>query len=254
MCGEALTPAAAAYLATMRRTSEVCRARPPRVSRRASGGAAAAAAAPPEHAAPGREVAFEGRRGFVAQRHHAHLAALAAHQQLAVARVDVGAAQVDQLLAAQSAAVEQLEDEPVAKGEGVGADDRVADGVDFGGPQGVRQPPPPARAGKILRGVDGEHAARGEKAAERAHGRELAGERGGGVTAVTEVGGVGAHRAAVERVERDAAGVKPFVELSEVGAVGAARRGRGAAHLEAAQELGDQVAGCRLWAVAAWPS
>ncbi len=108
----------AAYLLTTRRTSEVCSGRPLRVKQKgALGRCGSCACAPPEGAPSLGEVPFERRDGFVAQRHHPHLAALAAHQQLAARRVHVVAADVDQLLTAQAAAVQQFEHEPVAQGQ-----------------------------------------------------------------------------------------------------------------------------------------
>ena len=143
----------AAYLVTTRRTSEVCSRRPLRVNRRApSGGGEAAPRRRPRAPRP-VEVTLERRGGFVAERYDPHLAPLAAYQQLAARRAHVVAAHVDQLLAAQPAAVQQLEHEPVAQGQRVGAAHRVADRVDFGRSQGVWQAPPATGARKVLRGV-----------------------------------------------------------------------------------------------------
>jgi hypothetical protein len=173
--------------------------------------------------APCRQVAFEGRRGLVAERHQAGLAALAVDEELSLGGADVVAAQIDQLLAAQTAAVEQLEDEPVAQRQRIGADDGVADGVDLGRPQGVRQAPAAARAGQVLRRIGRQHAPFGQKAAERAHGRELASQGSGGIAAPAKLRSEGAHRAAVERGEIDPALAAPVGELGQVGGIRAPR-------------------------------
>lgn len=102
-------------MATMRRTSEVCSGRPLRLSR----------------SAPRGQVALERRAGFVAERHHTHLAALAAHEQFAALCVDVVAAQIDQFLTAQTAAVEQFKRQAVAQRESIRAPHGVADRIDL---------------------------------------------------------------------------------------------------------------------------
>jgi hypothetical protein len=107
----------------------------------------------PEGTPPSREVTLERRGGFVAERYDPHLAALAAYQQLAARRAHVVAAHVDQLLAAQPTAVQQLEHEPVAQGQRVGAAHRVTDRVDLGRSQGVWQAPAAAGTRKVLRRV-----------------------------------------------------------------------------------------------------
>ena len=108
--------------------SDVRSARPLRESSSGASrrGAPAAAAAPAsrlalELAAAALEVPAQRGRGLVAQRHDAHLAALAAHDELRLGRLDVAQAQRHQLHAAQAAPVEELEDEPVAQRQRVGA-------------------------------------------------------------------------------------------------------------------------------------
>ena len=118
--------------------------------------------------------------------------------------------QVDQLLAAQSAAVQQLEHEAVTQRERLGTTDGVADRVDLRRSQGMRQPTAAARSREVLRRIGGQHAAFGEEAAERAHGRELAGQRRRRVAAPAQVGGEGPYAAAVEPGEGQAAGVGPL--------------------------------------------
>jgi hypothetical protein len=193
--------------------------------------------------APCREITLECRRGFVAERHHPHLAALAAHQQLAARRMHVVAADVDQLLAAQSTPVEQLEHESVTQGQWIGAPHGVADRVDLGRSQSVRQAPPTARAGQVLRRVDVQHVAFRKKPAERTHGRQFASQCGGRVAASPQVGHESPHRRAIELGEPAPAFGQPLVELREIGGVRPPRGRRQPAHLEGAQELLDQVIG-----------
>ncbi len=80
-------------------------------------------------AASGRQVAVERRGRLVTERHDAGLAALAVDQQLAATGVHVVAAQVDELLAAQPAAVEQFEGKAVAQRQRLGALECREDGA-----------------------------------------------------------------------------------------------------------------------------
>lgn len=70
-----------------------------------------------QRASAGGKIAFKGSRRFVADRHDAGLAALSAHAQLLVTRFHVSDAQVDDLLAAQAAAVQEFEKKAITQAE-----------------------------------------------------------------------------------------------------------------------------------------
>ena len=162
--------------------SEVSRGRPLRDSSRGDAPRRARRRAPRpppescgERPAAALEVAAQGRGGLLADRHDAHLAALAAHDQLRLAGLHVGHAQADDLLAAQAAAVQELEDERgrAARAGSVppAAASSASTSVDA---EHARQPAAAARPRKRARRVGGEHVALGEEARQPAQRRQLA--------------------------------------------------------------------------------
>ena len=177
--------------------SEVSRLRPLResssgASRRVVAASAATgageAAVALQLAAAALHVAAQRGRRLVAQGDDPHLAALAAHDELGLCRLDVAKAQRHELHAAQTAAVEQLENEAVAQRERVrafcGGDERVH----VRHAEHARQTPAPARPRQAARRIGGEHAGLGEVPREAAKRRELARQRGRCVPAPAEIG------------------------------------------------------------------
>ena len=230
-------PARRQYFTRIRRTSDVSSPRPERLSRIGCP-ARGSRSLGRERAATAGEVPPQRGRGLLPHRHDARLAALAVHRQLGRARVGVGHGQVHELLAAEAAAVEQLEREAVAQRERLAARGRPEQGPDVVLREDTRQSAAAARTRQQPGRVGAEHAALGQVAAEAAQRRELARQGGRRVPAAAQVAREGAHRLPVEIGDRQVVRGEPHVKLPEVRGIRAARRGAGAADLELPEEAG----------------
>ena len=247
MCGDAGSiPASRLYFTTSRLTSDVRSARPllDRSKGRSRRAADSVSVATPAQAAvlalqlpaAALEVPAQRRRRLVSERHHPHLAALAADDQLRLGRLDVAQAQGHELHAAQPTAVEQFHDEPVAQRQRIGAIRSLHQQVHLVDAQHTRQTPAPPGARQALGGIGRQHARLSEEPGEPAQGRELPRERRRRVPAPPEVRGEGAHLPAAEVRDREVAAGEPLEQLLDVGRVRAARRRGRAPHFEVAEE------------------
>ena len=199
------------------RLSVLVSSRRPRAERKS------AFSAPRASCRPGlAQVAGDGERGELAERHDALLRALAAHPHELLVEVDVAEVETDRLGAPEAGGVDELEDRPVAERERAVAGESLDEVLDLLLLRRLRQP-----LGQAWRQRRVRHAGRPEgEAQERADGRDPARDRRRREPrpAPVEPGHVVGEDADVDLVDRRVSRVQPVGEMAEVGRVGPARR------------------------------